>query len=137
MDTPNVKTRGQRLRAWRKQAGLTQAALASLAGTNDKTIRALEKDTYPHPTTLPHVLAALNKTEDELHTDEPAFPDPAGETSDQEEARLRRELALLRDNPREVFVALLVWAAFMAQMDAQELDEKINHVSRYLANRTA
>lgn len=138
MSDDDLKARGLRLRQLRKNAGFkSQKALADRAGTTDKTVRDLEKGKYAHPTTLPAILDALNITEEDLRTDGSPSNDVPDETPDQEEARLRRELALLRDNPREVFVALLVWAAFMAQMDQAELDEKINHVSRYLANRTA
>jgi transcriptional regulator with XRE-family HTH domain len=121
--------RGRWLRNERKRQKLTQSELGKLAGTNDKTVRQMEKGRTEHPWTLPDVMAALGVTEADMDRDNPRSAE-----DEIDDETLREMLETLRRYPAGVFHALVVWGAFLTRMSEPELTQRIAHVSVYLAD---
>lgn len=119
-----AERRGLALRAVRKLRGLTLEQVGGMIQANPKTVSDIEHGRFENPTTLPALLAAYDISEADL-----AGP-PELRTGD-----MRHELSMLRRYPREVFIALLVWGAFLSRMSEKDLDERIAYVSRYLADQ--
>lgn len=128
MSDRDAVKRGRWLRNLRRDRKLTQKQLAELAGTNEKTIREMEKGRTEHPWTLSDVLAALDVSESDMETEESV----AAEDEIDDET-LREMLHMMRRYPAGVFHALLVWGAFLSRMTEPELTDRISHVSIYLA----